>query len=732
KMNFMSSFGSFSSVTQHQSNWMRNIPSHAIYSTPKALGTNYMKSWGNTTHSYLSAHPKGLDWKVVGSYSGRTSLVVRDKVNCDVDKDGYKAKGVCGGTDCNDRNAAINPGKKELCSTSFDDNCDGKVNDATSIDAKTWYRDADRDKYGNGSSPIKACTLPSGYVADKTDCDDTRATTYPGAPEYCNGRDDDCDRVIDEPDALDAKTWYRDGDGDKYGDLSVSSKACSAPSGYVADKTDCDDKRKETYPGAPEYCNKIDDDCDKVVDEDDALDAKDWYVDADGDTFGDHSKRKHTCYVPKGYVADDTDCDDTDSKIYPGATEIAYDGIDQDCDGEDLCDVDEDGYDHPLCAGADCDDDVATINPAADEVWYDGVDQDCDGWSDFDADYDGFDSSDYEGDDCDDTDDATNPDADEIWYDGMDRDCDGESDYDQDGDGFDSSEHGGEDCDDLDDTVYPGAPELEDALDNDCNGVDELADTDGDGLTDEDELDLGTDPYNADTDGDGVDDGHEVGDDADDPLDTDKDGTIDALDTDDDGDGIATEYEVGDYDVFDSYDELPDSDGDGLPDFRDVDSDGDGHDDADEGLVDTDADGVVDFLDSDSDGDGIDDVDELHEDSDDDGLDDRVDPDDDGDGLSTELEGDIDTDGDEIPDYLDPDSDGDGALDVDEGLDDQDCDGVFNYIDADDSDGPCAAASGLSYQSGACASVSSMGLLGTTPVWLGLLVLLGARRRRDA
>ncbi|MFT7519262.1 MAG: hypothetical protein ACI9MC_001402, partial [Kiritimatiellia bacterium] len=64
KMNFMSSFGSFSSVTQHQSNWTRNIPSHAIYSTPKALGTNYMKSWGNTTHSYLSAHPKGLDWKV--------------------------------------------------------------------------------------------------------------------------------------------------------------------------------------------------------------------------------------------------------------------------------------------------------------------------------------------------------------------------------------------------------------------------------------------------------------------------------------------------------------------------------------------------------------------------------------------------------------------------------------------------------------------------------------------
>jgi hypothetical protein len=156
KMNFMSSFGSLSSVTQHQSNWTRNIPSHAIYTTLKALGSGYMKSWGNTTHSYLSKHPTGLDWKVVGSCSGRTSLLIRDMVNCDVDKDGYK--GVCGGTDCDDRNAAINPGGNELCSTSFDDNCDGKVNDPSSADAKTWYRDADRDKYGNPSVSTTTAT----------------------------------------------------------------------------------------------------------------------------------------------------------------------------------------------------------------------------------------------------------------------------------------------------------------------------------------------------------------------------------------------------------------------------------------------------------------------------------------------------------------------------------------------------------------------------------------------
>jgi hypothetical protein len=78
-------------------------------------------------------------------------------------------------------------------------------------------------------------------VAASTDCDDGAASTYPGAPEYCDGLDDDCDGVADEDDAVDAATWYRDADADGYGSATVTDVACEAPTGWVADATDCDD-----------------------------------------------------------------------------------------------------------------------------------------------------------------------------------------------------------------------------------------------------------------------------------------------------------------------------------------------------------------------------------------------------------------------------------------------------------------------------------------------------------
>jgi hypothetical protein len=59
------------------------------------------------------------------------------------------------------------------------------------------------------------------------------------------------------------------------------------------------------------------------------------------------------------------DCNDHDSNIYPGATEVPYDGIDQDCSGEDLEDVDGDGYDSEVVGGDDCNDNDASINPGA-------------------------------------------------------------------------------------------------------------------------------------------------------------------------------------------------------------------------------------------------------------------------------------------------------------------------------------------------------------------------------
>jgi len=73
------------------------------------------------------------------------------------------------------------------------------------------------------------------------------------------------------------------------------------------------------------------------------------------------------------------DCNDYDPTVYPGAMDIAYDGIDQDCSGSDLTDMDGDGYDSIEVGGTDCDDSDAGIHPGALELENDGIDQDCDG-----------------------------------------------------------------------------------------------------------------------------------------------------------------------------------------------------------------------------------------------------------------------------------------------------------------------------------------------------------------
>jgi hypothetical protein len=234
-------------------------------------------------------------------------------------------------TDCNDGTSRANPGATEYCDY-IDNNCDGTVDENTAADATTWYADTDSDRFGDTSVSQVSCTQPAGYVADNTDCLDSRAASYPGAPEYCNGYDDDCDGTVDENSALDATTWHADSDGDLYGNSAVTSVSCTAPAGYVADATDCDDGRALTNPGATEYCNSIDDDCDGTVDEDASADASTWYRDSDRDGYGDATVSDVGCAAPAGYVADDTDCLDSSAISYPGATEIC-DGLDNDCDG---------------------------------------------------------------------------------------------------------------------------------------------------------------------------------------------------------------------------------------------------------------------------------------------------------------------------------------------------------------------------------------------------------------
>jgi len=387
----------------------------------------------------------------------------------DADADGWAA---C--LDCDDGNTAVHPEATEVCN-GIDDDCNAVIDDDSAADAPTWYADSDGDGFGDAAASAAACAQPSGYVADATDCDDTSAAVNPAATELCNGIDDDCDAILDEDDAADAPTWYADADGDGFGDAATSAAACAPPSGFVADATDCDDTSAAVNPAATELCDGIDDDCDGVIDEDDAADAGTWYLDADSDGYGDAATTATACTQPAGHVSDPSDCDDGDPAVNPGAVE-GCNGTDDDCDGvidEDeaidaatwYADADGDGWGDPAastvaCTGpggwvldaTDCDDSDPAVNPAATEVC-NGIDDDCDALVDdadpsvagqatwyADADADGYGDatatqqactapSGYGADatDCDDGDPAVNPAATEVCN-GIDDDCDAAAD----------------------------------------------------------------------------------------------------------------------------------------------------------------------------------------------------------------------------------------------------------------------------------------------------------------
>ena len=379
------------------------------------------------------------------TYPGAAFMESDTECRKDVDGDGYgsavTSSAVFAGGDCDDSRSSVNPAAIELCSTAYDDDCDGLVNDAGSVDASLWYVDADNDGFGSTEQTQMACVQPVGFVNDTTDCNDASASMFPGQVEVvADGIDQNCDGY---------EACYVDADGDGYGSSSVTYSYALTCSGTIEanNNLDCDDYSAQTYIGAA------------------ALDsATACMSDVDGDGYGDASP------VMQG-VAVGSDCNDGNATIHPNATEIPADGVDSNCNNIERCylDADRDGFGNSQgttvgSEDTDCDDDgesynredcndlVASIYIDAPESC-NNLDDDCDGLVDegsgslapvnapawyVDADGDGFGGDSIyvlqcdqpqgyvaSSNDCNDLTADISPGITDVCFDGIDNNCDG-------------------------------------------------------------------------------------------------------------------------------------------------------------------------------------------------------------------------------------------------------------------------------------------------------------------
>jgi hypothetical protein len=369
--------------------------------------------------------------------------------------------------DCDDQDELAYPGAIEICDD-IDNNCDGTVDEGL-ID--TWYIDNDGDGFGSSSNSVYGCEPdpPSAaiFVNNGDDCDDDDIFINPYSAEICDEVDNDCDGTIDE----DVQTvYYHDQDSDGFGDTNQTFAACEPPDEYIETYGDCNDINSAINPNATEVCNdNIDNDCDTLIDDPSAIDASVWYLDTDGDGYGNAATSIISCSQPQGYTNNPDDCLDTDATVNPSEVEVC-DGIDNDCngsiDGSDAIDAtywyldnDGDGFggstvqlscSQPLnhvSNSDDCNDYAAAIRPGGSEIC-NSQDDDCNGLVD---------------------DNATNTTA---WY------------LDADGDGFGTINNivyecsapsssyvtNNTDCDDLNAQINPTAVEICNLQDDNCNG----------------------------------------------------------------------------------------------------------------------------------------------------------------------------------------------------------------------------------------------------------------------
>ncbi len=451
------------------------------------------------------------DCATIGDEDGNELADCADPAcTCDPDADG---DGSPASLDCDDADALKFPGNPEVCDGQ-DNDCDGE-SDKDAVDMDTYYADTDRDGYGDADTVKDSCEIPPGYVTVGTDCNDDDALTYPGAEEACDVEEDtNCDGSVGDddadadgfiacqdcndadptisPDAIEVcdevdqncngdidegvqTEFYADADADTFGDIAAPLYACTLPPGGAANSVDCNDGDASINPTAVEVCDGVDQNCNGVVDE--AVELS-WFVDADGDTYGDVASVTLACTSPGAdYISTGGDCDDINADRNPGEAEVCDDGFDNDCN-----------------ADADCDDSTCTADPSctagASEVYCsDSLDDDGDGLTD-----------------CDDPDCSADPGcgpppSEGACSDGLDDDGDGLTDCDDPdcaaapicaatttevrcADGLDDDADGLIDCDDSDCATFPTCVETTcaDTFDNDLDGLTDCDDPDCSGI----------------------------------------------------------------------------------------------------------------------------------------------------------------------------------------------------------------------------------------------------------